>query len=184
MEPLPRHTPTLLAPRPPLDIGKGPSAENARSVEATHTPAGALPLAPGASPGVVSHAWASLGSEPSSGEHIKRSAGERQGSDARQRGGAPFLVPEGTLEPTQSVASAPSASPWSMRSDPCPLAGFVAVDPESGWSPWQATCNSARCQRCSRVVSGRTFALARSALTDLPKGDRVRFITLTLAPED
>lgn len=33
------------------------------------------------------------------------------------------------------------------------------------------------------MVSARTFALARSALTDLPEGNRVRFVTLTLAPE-
>lgn len=73
---------------------------------------------------------------------------------------------------------------WSLRDEPCPVAGYVAMDRTTGEVPWEATCNSARCFRCSRVVSARTFAMARRALDQIPKGHRVRFITLTLAPEE
>lgn len=69
---------------------------------------------------------------------------------------------------------------WSMRSQPCPLEGFEAVDKTTGQVAWEATCKSARCPRCSRRVSTQTFALARRAMAEQ---DRGRFITLTRAPE-
>lgn len=86
-----------------------------------------------------------------------------------------FLVLEGR--------SHTSPGGWSLRDDECPLEGFSAVDHTTGEIAWTATCKSARCYRCSRIVSGRSFALARSALEEMnPR--YVRFITLTLAPEE
>jgi hypothetical protein len=71
---------------------------------------------------------------------------------------------------------------WSLRDGECPLEGFSAVDVTTGEVAWTATCGSARCYRCSRIVSARSFALARRALAEMnPR--YVRFITLTLAPE-
>lgn len=135
----------------------------------------------GATPDVVSHVRASLDDEPSSGEHHHGSAGLRQAEDdaleGRREAVAPFLVLEGRLEPRHDAVG------WSLREDPCPLTGYLAVDRSTGEVAWNATCNSARCFRCSRVVSARTFAMARRSLEDLPAGSRVRFITLTLAPE-
>jgi hypothetical protein len=69
---------------------------------------------------------------------------------------------------------------WSLRDDECPLEGALAVDMTTGEVAWRPTCKNARCRRCSRQVSAQTFALARRA-TDPMK--RVRFITLTRAPE-
>lgn len=87
----------------------------------------------------------------------------------------PFLVLEGELEQ--------SGVGWSLRDDPCPLEGYSAVDVTSGEVAWSSTCNSARCYRCSRTVSARSFALARRAMEELDP-DYLRFITLTQAPED
>jgi hypothetical protein len=70
---------------------------------------------------------------------------------------------------------------WTLRDDPCPLEGALAMDRTTGEIAWRPTCKNARCRRCSRQVSAQTFALARRALED--SGERVRFITLTLAPE-
>ena len=90
----------------------------------------------------------------------------------------PFLVLEGRLD-TEPLGG----SGWSLREEPCPLTGYLAVDRSTGEVAWNATCNSARCARCSRIVSARTFALARRSLEEVTGQDRVRFITLTLAPE-
>ena len=91
--------------------------------------------------------------------------------------GAPFLVLEGRLEQSNS------AGQWTLRTDECALEGFSAVDVTSGEIAWSATCRSARCYRCSRMVSARSFALARRAMEELDE-EHVRFVTLTLAPED
>lgn len=97
-----------------------------------------------------------------------RAAAEFEGAGAERPS---FLVIEGRLEP------------WKLRDEPCPFDGHSAVDIDTGWVRWKATCNSARCSRCSRRVSARTFALARSAMQDLnPK--HLRFVTLTLADDD
>lgn len=75
----------------------------------------------------------------------------------------------------------PNGVGWSLRDDECPLEGALAVDRTTGEIAWRPTCKNARCRRCSRQVSAQTFALARRALED--SGERVRFITLTRAPE-
>lgn len=73
--------------------------------------------------------------------------------------------------------------PWTLREDACPLEGYAAVDWTTGEVAWSATCGSARCYRCSRMVSARSFALARRAIEEMnPR--YVRFLTLTLAPEE
>lgn len=69
---------------------------------------------------------------------------------------------------------------WRLRDDECPLDGALAFDHTTGEIAWRPTCKNARCRRCSRQVSAQTFALARQSLENT---DRVRFITLTLAPE-
>lgn len=91
-------------------------------------------------------------------------------------GRAPFLVLEGRLDKSEK-------DPWTLRSDGCPLEGFSAVDHTTGEIAWSATCKSARCYRCSRIVSARSFAVARAAMSEL-KDQRLRFVTLTLAPEE
>jgi hypothetical protein len=73
--------------------------------------------------------------------------------------------------------------PWTLRDDECPLANTSAVDRTTGEIAWSATCKSARCYRCSRIVSARSFAIARKAMEELDP-DHLRFVTLTLAPED
>jgi hypothetical protein len=88
------------------------------------------------------------------------------------------LVSEGRLH---ADPLDPNGVGWTLRDDDCPLDGAVAFDRTTGEIAWRATCKSARCRRCSRQVSAQTFALARRALEDGPA--RVRFITLTLAPE-
>jgi hypothetical protein len=69
---------------------------------------------------------------------------------------------------------------WTLRDDECPLEGALAFDRTTGEVAWRPTCKNARCRRCSRQVSAQTFALARRSLEHT---DRVRFLTLTRAPE-
>lgn len=76
---------------------------------------------------------------------------------------------------------------WSLREDDCPLAGVASVDWTTGEVAWSSNCGSARCYRCSRIVSARSFAIARRSIQEgLEDGSipRVRFITLTLAPDE
>lgn len=99
------------------------------------------------------------------------------------------LVLEGRLD------TDPDGVGWSLRDDECPLEGALSFDRTTGAVAWRPTCKNARCHRCSRQVSAQTFALARRALEDerevvpglpvsrLARPDRVRFITLTRAPE-
>lgn len=84
---------------------------------------------------------------------------------------------------------------WSFNGLDCPHAGRVVFDRNTGEAAWSASCKNARCERCSRRFSRRTFALARTALDGcashrsgevcepcrqrVPK--RVRFITLSTA---
>lgn len=75
----------------------------------------------------------------------------------------------------------PNGVGWSLRDDECPLEGALSFDRTTGEVAWRPTCKNARCRRCSRQVSAQTFALARRALED--SEERVRFITLTRAPE-
>lgn len=120
--------------------------------------------------------------------------GAVQGSaGAGQRPAPTGLVLEGRLQ------TEPEGVGWSLRDDSCPLDGAVSVDWTTGEVVWRPTCKNARCARCSRQVSAQTFALARRALGSsgrafdevvpglpverLRSPDRVRFITLTLAPE-
>jgi hypothetical protein len=78
------------------------------------------------------------------------------------------------------MESDPDGVGWSLRDDDCPLEGWISYDRTTGEIVWRPTCKNARCRRCSRQVSAQTFALARRALEEV---DRVRFITLTRAPE-
>lgn len=118
--------------------------------------------------------------------------------------GAPGIGPEGA-EPSGLVLEGrtqtepppdPNGVGWSLRDDECPLEGAHSFDRTTGEIVWRPTCKNARCPRCSRQVSAQTFALARRALDGrhsetvpgLPVSrerqvDRVRFITLTRAPE-
>lgn len=75
----------------------------------------------------------------------------------------------------------PNGVGWTLRDDECPLDGALAFDRTTGEVAWRPTCKNARCRRCSRQVSAQTFALARRSLEET--GVRVRFITLSLAPE-
>lgn len=75
----------------------------------------------------------------------------------------------------------PDGVGWSLRDDACPLENSIAFDRTTGEVAWRPTCKNARCRRCSRQVSAQTFALARRALET--GEERVRFITLTRAPE-
>ena len=96
-------------------------------------------------------------------------------ADLTFRGAGPTdLVLEGRMD------TDPDGVGWSLRDDECPLNGAVAFDRTTGEIAWRPTCKNARCRRCSRQVSAQTFALARRSLADT---DRVRFITLTCAPE-
>jgi hypothetical protein len=79
------------------------------------------------------------------------------------------------------MESDPDGVGWSLRDDECPLSGSIAFDRTTGEVAWRPTCKNARCRRCSRQVSAQTFALARRALET--GEERVRFITLTRAPE-
>lgn len=92
----------------------------------------------------------------------------------RASAGPTELVLEGRLD------TDPDGVGWSLRDDECPLEGSIAYDHTTGEVAWRPTCKNARCRRCSRQVSAQTFALARRALEPI---DRVRFITLTQAPE-
>lgn len=109
-------------------------------------------------------------------ERAAQRAGSTAGApaEAAGRGAAPGLVLEGRM------ASDPDGVGWTLRDDECPLDGALAFDRTTGEVAWRPTCKNARCRRCSRQVSAQTFALARRATADL---DRVRFITLTRAPE-
>src|SRR5829696_6031687 len=78
------------------------------------------------------------------------------------------------------MASDPTGVGWTLRDDDCPLEGAIAFDRTTGEVAWRPTCKNARCRRCSRQVSAQTFALAKRSLDQV---DRVRFITLTRAPE-
>lgn len=104
------------------------------------------------------------------------SAAPGTGAEGAAEGGASFLVLEGRLDTRSEKA-------WTLREDACPLEGFSAVDRTTGEIAWSATCSSARCYRCSRMVSARSFALARRAMGEI-NDQRVRFVTLTLAPDD
>ena len=89
----------------------------------------------------------------------------------------------------------PDGVGWSLRDDECPLDGRLSFDRTTGEVAWRPTCKNARCSRCSRQVSAQTFALARRAVESgrevvegmpvkrLVEVDRLRFITLTQAPE-
>lgn len=96
------------------------------------------------------------------------------GGTGDAEGGPSGLVSEGRL------ATDPNGVGWTLRDDECPLHGALAFDRTTGEVAWRPTCKNARCRRCSRQVSAQTFALARRALEDVA---RVRFITLTRAPE-
>lgn len=88
------------------------------------------------------------------------------------------LVLEGRLQ-TENDAGG-----WTLRDDECPLEDAVSFDRTNGEIVFRPTCKNARCRRCSRQVSARTFALARR-LADIHSADGtwLRFITLTQAPE-
>lgn len=120
-----------------------------------------------------------------------------QPEDAQAPSSAPRRV--GLLEALQGRSERPSAQAvpsglvlegrmgtdpegvgWTLRDDQCPLEGALSFDRTTGEVAWRPTCKNARCRRCSRQVSAQTFALARRALEEV---DRVRFITLTRAPE-
>lgn len=109
--------------------------------------------------------------------------------------GPPGPGPTGLVSEGTSQTSADGVG-WSLRDDDCPLEGAYSYDVTTGEIVWRPTCKNARCRRCSRQVSAQTFALARRALdgptTETVPGlpvnrvrqvDRVRFITLTRAPE-
>lgn len=93
------------------------------------------------------------------------------------------------------MESDPDGVGWSLRDDDCPLEGRFSFDRTTGEIAWRPTCKNARCSRCSRQVSAQTFALARRAVESgrevveglpvkrLTEVDRLRFITLTRAPE-
>lgn len=79
------------------------------------------------------------------------------------------------------------AGVWTLREGACPLDGVAAVDWTTGEVAWSSNCGSARCYRCSRIVSARSFAIARRAMDEgMESGsiEHLRFITLTLAPDD
>jgi hypothetical protein len=97
---------------------------------------------------------------------VERELAERRGSTE--------LVLEGRMQ------TEPQGSGWTLRDDECPLEGALSFDRTTGEVVWRPTCKNARCRRCSRQVSAQTFALARKALEGV---ERVRFITLTQAPE-
>jgi hypothetical protein len=120
-------------------------------------------------------AW-SLGGEPFQGNSGPGQTQETTRVSGVAGGVAPFLVLEGGLDTWEK-------EPWTLRDDECPLAGYSSVDRTTGEIAWSATCGSARCYRCSRMVSARSFALARRAMTEVDS-KHVRFLTLTLAPED
>lgn len=92
---------------------------------------------------------------------------------------APAAVPTGLVLEGRLESDAEGVG-WTLRDDECPLEGAFAFDRTTGEVAWRPTCKNARCRRCSRQVSAQTFALARRALQDV---ERVRFITLTRAPE-
>jgi hypothetical protein len=96
--------------------------------------------------------------------------------------GAPAPGPTGlVLEGrTQTEVTDPDGVGWTLRDDECPVEGSIAFDRTTGEVAWRPTCKNARCRRCSRQVSAQTFALARRSLEGT---ERVRFITLTRAPE-
>lgn len=79
------------------------------------------------------------------------------------------------------MESDPNGVGWTLRDEECPLEGALSFDRTTGEVAWRPTCKNARCRRCSRQVSAQTFALARRALEE--SEERVRFITLTRAPE-
>lgn len=95
--------------------------------------------------------------------------------------GAPPGAPSTELVLEGRLQTAPNGVGWTLRDDECPLEGAISLDRTTGEIVWRPTCKSARCRRCSRQVSAQTFALARRALEPVKN---VRFITLTLAPQD
>lgn len=110
--------------------------------------------------------------------------GPEEGPRARS---APGLVLEGRL------ASEESASGWTFNGRECPLDQRLVFDRTTGEAAWSASCKNARCERCSRRYSRRTFGLARTAIDGCALHrsgefcsvcretvpDRARFITLT-----
>lgn len=141
--------------------------------------------APGETPGSADNQSAihALGSPPRApGAPGRTDFSNLSGSRGHSAfGGAPSgappteLVLEGRLEPTTDDVG------WRLRDDECPLEGAHSFDITTGEIVWRPTCKNARCRRCSRQVSAQTFALARRALEPV---ERVRFITLTRAPDD
>lgn len=115
------------------------------------------------------------GRERFKGTTVPRQAASDARDGATPEAGPPGLVLEGTL----SEATADGVG-WSLREDECPLEGALAFDRTTGEVVWRPTCKNARCPRCSRQVSAQTFALARRAVE---QANRVRFITLTRAPD-
>lgn len=114
------------------------------------------------------------------GEHEQgTSNGRQEATDAREPSGDAAGVPTGLVLEGRMYTD-PNGVGWSLRDDECPHEGSIAFDHTTGEVAWRPTCKNARCRRCSRQVSAQTFALARRALEET---DRVRFITLTLAPQ-
>lgn len=115
---------------------------------------------------------------------VGREATGNEGAGAERPTG---LVLEGRLQPPQN------SKLWTFNGRECPHDGREVFDPTTGEVAWSASCKSARCERCSRRVSRRTFALARTSIDgcqDFRQGKecstcsywvpkRARFITLT-----
>lgn len=114
------------------------------------------------------------------GEHAQRTASDGQGASDARAGASPEAAPLSLSQKEQCGNEPADDVGWRLRDDPCPLGGYLAVDRTTGEVAWEATCKNARCERCSRRVSSRTFALARRAMRD---EDRGRFITLTQVAE-
>jgi hypothetical protein len=135
-----------------------------------------------------------LGELPAHG--VARVRGDRPLQPAVSGAGAGPLGPDPSgLVSEGRMDADPDGVGWSLRDDECPLEGALSFDRTTGQVAWRPTCKNARCRRCSRQVSAQTFALARRAVDQagevvpgLPirrqqQVDRVRFITLTRAPE-
>lgn len=159
-----------------LDTAPGETPGSADTQSANHA-LGASPRGPGA-PGRTGLSNLS-GSRGHSASHATPSAADaskvREGCGGAPPGAPPTgLVLEGRTHTEQEGVG------WTLRDDECPLTDALSFDWTTGEVCWRPTCKSARCRRCSRQVSAQTFALARRALEPVK---RVRFITLTLAPE-
>lgn len=185
----------IKSPQPLSLGGEGPPGQGRLDTASLGGPsfssAASQPVPPVVDPvGVAGDAFGAAPVRPSDGSvggvGVRGSA--RAGADsetpARSCGGGPEgaaptgLVLEGRLEPE------PDEKIWTLRSDECPLDEAYSIDRTNGEIVFRPTCKNARCPRCSRQVSARTFALARR-LADIHAADStwVRFITLTQAPE-